>query len=165
MSTRSSGAAPPRRVDGHGRGGGLSAQRARPPRGEGRRQRQTCTGKPVWSDANRLAELTSTSTPWNILRAPAPSRVTKRNARQDNTPMELRTISEPHTRDTARKKESQCNELAMPKAPARRRAPRLRCTPECRVCVVALVRGEVCAGTLARRTPPNWDGHFGLGTR
>jgi hypothetical protein len=24
--------------------------------------------------------------------------------------------------------------------------------------VVALVRGEVCAGTLARRTPPNWDG-------
>ena len=26
------------------------------------------------------------------------------------------------------------------------------------VCVVALVRGEVCAGTLARRTPPNWDG-------
>ena len=40
----------------------------------------------------------------------------------------------------------------------RRRAPRLRCTPECRVCVVALVRGEMCVGTLARRTPPNRDG-------
>ena len=26
-------------------------------------------------------------------------------------------------------------------------------------------RGEVCAGTLARRTPPNWDGTFGLDTR
>ena len=26
------------------------------------------------------------------------------------------------------------------------------------MCVVALVRGEVCAGTLARRTPPHWDG-------
>ena len=46
-----------------------------------------------------------------------------------------------------------------------REAPRLRCTQECRVCVVALVRGEVCAGTLARRTPPNWDGAFGFGTR
>jgi hypothetical protein len=33
------------------------------------------------------------------------------------------------------------------------------------MCVVALVRGEVCAGTLARRTPPNWDGAFGFGTR
>ena len=43
-----------------------------------------------------------------------------------------------------------------------REAPRLRCTQECRVCVVALVRGEVCAGTLARRTPPNWDGTFGF---
>ena len=32
-------------------------------------------------------------------------------------------------------------------------------------CVVALLRGEVCAGTLARRTPPNWDGAFGFGTR
>ena len=59
---------------------------------------------------------------------------------------------------TPREKGSQCNEPAKPKAPARRRAPRLRCTPECRVCVVALVRGEVCAGTLARRTPPHWDG-------
>ena len=67
------------------------------PRGEGWRQRQTCTGKATWSDANRLAELTSTSTSWNILRAPAPSRVTKRNARQDNTPTELRTTFEPHT--------------------------------------------------------------------
>ena len=61
------------------------------------RQRQTCTGKPTWSDANRLAELTTTPTSWNILRAPAPSRVTKGNARQDNTPTELRTTSEPHT--------------------------------------------------------------------
>ena len=133
----------------HGRDGGLSAQRAQPPRGEGWRQRQTCTGKPAWSDANRLAELTLTSTPWNILRAPAPSRVTKGNARQDNTP-------DAHV--TPRENGSQCNELAKPNAPARRRAPRLRCTPECRVCVVALVRGEMCVGTLARRTPPNWDG-------
>ena len=68
-----------------------------PPHGEGWRQRQTCTGKPTWSDANRLAELTTTPTSWNILRAPAPSRVTKGNARQDNTPTELRTTSEPHT--------------------------------------------------------------------
>jgi len=47
------------------------------------------------------------------------------------------------------------------------RQPRLRCTLECIVCVVALVRSEVCEGTLARRTPPNWDGALGstLGTK
>ena len=38
------------------------------------------------------------------------------------------------------------------------RSIKLRCTPECIVCVVALVRGEWRAGALARRTPPNWDG-------
>ena len=35
-------------------------------------------------------------------------------------------------------------------------------TPECTVCVVALVRGEWRAGALARRTPPNWDGDLEL---
>ena len=49
-------------------------------------------------------------------------------------------------------------EPAKPTALARRRALRLRCTPECIVCVVARVRGERCMGTLARRTPLNWDG-------
>ena len=39
--------------------------------------------------------------------------------------------------------------------PSGRGAPRLRRKPECVVCVVARVRGEVCVGTLARRTPPN----------
>ena len=55
---------------------------------------------------------------------------------------------------TARKKKPM-QEQAKPTALARRR---LRCTPECIVCVVARVRGERCMGTLARRTPPNWDG-------
>ena len=41
---------------------------------ERERARQTCTGKPTWSNANCLAELAMTSTSWNILRAPAPSR-------------------------------------------------------------------------------------------
>ena len=59
---------------------------------------------------------------------------------------------------TPRERNKPTQELAKPTALARRSALRLRCTPECIVCVVARVRGEVRAGALARRTPPNWDG-------
>ena len=57
-----------------------------------------------------------------------------------------KTAHQPHESDAAREKQAK-DELAKPKAPAQRRAPRLRCTPECIVCVVALVRGE---GRVAR---------------
>ena len=57
-----------------------------------------------------------------------------------------------------RKKEKANARTGQANSASSEESARLRCTPECIVCVVARVRGERCMGTLARRTPPNWDG-------
>ena len=122
MSTRSSGAAPPRRVDGHGRGGGLSAQRVQPPiRG------RTAAAPDVHRDAcvNQCQPPSGAGGDHHDLEQSSGPRATSggRRGTHDKTAHQL------HKSDTAREKQAE-DELAKPKAPAQRRAPRLRCTPE-----------------------------------
>ena len=103
------------------------------------------------TNASPQVEPAAIITTWNSLRAPEQPRVDE----EERTTKQHTNCTRVTPRERSKPKMNWQSQKRL------LRRERLGCgvhQRECIVCVVALVRGEVRAGALARRTPPNWDG-------